>query len=153
MQKINVSAPNLINVCIDSTDENEKKGRMYCYYQEEAAEFRNIHELIRMMNELMNGLNYPQSSVEMRSYDKKKRVAPQKQKVALPDMKVRKKILEKRGKLDTLIVYVKYRQSATWQGSVYHIQNGVQEDFCSELELMKIIDNAEGKTKKFTKYV
>ena len=151
---INISAPTLINICIDSAEENEQRGRLYCYYEKEAVKFRNMHELFSIMGELMNGLDYPQSSVEMRSYSKSRQnEKTPKHRAQLPDMEERKKILEKRGDLDTLVVYVKYRQSATWQGSVYHIVSGEQEDFYSELELMKIIDNSTKTDKKFTKFV
>ena len=53
-----------------------------------------------------------------------------------------KKILEQRGQLDTIAVYVQYRQSATWQGVVYHLTDASREEFHSELEFLKIIDQA-----------
>ena len=64
-EAINIATPNLVNICIDSTDGIEKNGRMYCFYQEEPVYFRNSHELMRMMGALMDALNYPQSSVEL----------------------------------------------------------------------------------------
>lgn len=142
-EAMNIAAPNLINICIDNTDGMEKTGRMYCYYKEEPVLFRNSHELFRTMETLMNGLNYPQSSVELRTYsDRKQHKKNSEKNLNILDAMSRHKILEQRGRLDTLVVYVQYRQSATWQGSVYHMADGSREDFHSELELLKIIDHA-----------
>ncbi len=71
-EAINIATPNLVNICIDSTDGIEKNGRMYCFYQEEPVYFRNSHELMKMMGALMDALNYPQSSVELRTYSERK---------------------------------------------------------------------------------
>ena len=121
-EKLNISASNIVNVCIDNIDGVERSGRFYCYYSEEPIFFRSIHELFRYMERFMNELNFPQSSTELR-------------------------ILEQRGSIDTLAVYVRYRQSATWQGSVYHMKNNEREDFNSELDLLKIIENCQNSTK------
>ena len=48
---------------------------------------------------------------------------------------------------DMMAVYVRYRQNATWQGSVYHMKNNEREDFNSELDLLKIIENCQNSTK------
>lgn len=66
---------------------------------------------------------------------------------SLGEVSNREQILEQRGSIDTLAVYVRYRQSATWQGSVYHMKNNEREDFNSELDLLKIIENCQNSTK------
>ena len=48
-EKLNVSASNIVNVCIDNIDGVERSGRFYCYYSEEPIFFRSIHELFRFM--------------------------------------------------------------------------------------------------------
>lgn len=142
-EAINIATPNLVNICIDSTDGIEKNGRMYCFYQEEPVYFRNSHELMRMMGALMDGLNYPQSSVELRTYSEMKQYSGNSKKyLRTPDMEICQKILGQRGQLDTIAVYVQYRQSATWQGVVYHLTDASREEFYSELEFLKIIDQA-----------
>lgn len=142
-ETINIAAPNLINICIDDTVDMEKSGRMYCCYQEEPVLFRNSHELLRNMEVLMNGLNYPQPSVELRTYsDRKEHLRNPDKKPRTPDMEIRQKILGQRGQLDTMAVCVQYRQRATWQGVVYHLTDASREEFYSELEFLKIIDQA-----------
>ena len=91
----------------------------------------------------MDGLNYPQSSVELRTYSERKQYSGNSQKyLHTPDMEICQKILGQRGQLDTIAVYVQYRQSATWQGVVYHLTDASREEFYSELEFLKIIDQA-----------
>ena len=142
-EAINIATPNLVNICIDSTDGIEKNGRMYCFYREEPVYFRNSHELMKMMGALMDALNYPQSSVELRTYSERKQYSGNSPKYPhTPDMKICQKILGQRGQLDTIAVYVQYRQSATWQGVVYHLTDASREEFHSELEFLKIIDQA-----------
>ena len=46
------------------------------------------------------------------------------------------------GKLDTFLVHIKYRQNATWQGEIRWVEKGNNVSFCSELELLKLMDNA-----------
>lgn len=144
MQKaINISAPNLVNICIDNIEGMEKAGRMYCLYQEEPVHFRNSHELMRTMGSLMNNIGYPQPSVELRTYsDRKSDRINSEKKFDIPDAEARQKTLDQRGQLDTLAVCVQYRQSATWQGVVYHMADGSKEEFYSELEFLMILDRA-----------
>ena len=145
-EKLNISASNIVNVCIDNIDGVERSGRFYCYYSEEPIFFRSIHELFRYMERFMNELNFPQSSTELRTYEDKQQKPANEKKISfiLPGCLW---ILEQRGSIDTLAVYVRYRQSATWQGSVYHMKNNEREDFNSELDLLKIIENCQNSTK------
>ena len=66
-EKLNVSASNIVNVCIDNIDGVERSGRFYCYYSKDPIFFRSIHELFRYMERFMNELNFPQSSTELRT--------------------------------------------------------------------------------------
>ena len=159
-EKLNVSASNIVNVCIDNIDGVERSGRFYCYYSKDPIFFRSIHELFRYMERFMNELNFPQSSTELRTYeDKQQKPARFKEalnhlnnmsyekRISFTEVSNREQILEQRGSIDTLAVYVRYRQNATWQGSVYHMKNNEREDFNSELDLLKIIENCQNSTK------
>ena len=146
-EKLNVSASNIVNVCIDNIDGVERSGRFYCYYSEEPIFFRSIHELFRFMEQFMNELNFPQSSTERRTYEDKQQKPSNAQRISFAEISNRERILEQRGSIDTLAVYVRYRQSSTWQGSVYHMRNYEREDFNSELDLLKIIENCQKSAK------
>ena len=47
----------------------------------------------------------------------------------------------------TFVIHVSHCDNATWQGSVYHMKNNEREDFNSELDLLKIIENCQNSTK------
>ncbi|MBC8532025.1 hypothetical protein H8696_09220 [Christensenellaceae bacterium NSJ-53] len=42
----------------------------------------------------------------------------------------------------TFVVKVQYRQNASWQGSIRWVEGGVEKNFRSTLELIKLMDNA-----------
>lgn len=42
-EKLNISASNIVNVCIDNIDGVERSGRFYCYYSEEPIFLSLIH--------------------------------------------------------------------------------------------------------------
>ena len=150
-EKLNVSASNIVNVCIDNIDGVERSGRFYCYYSKDPIFFRSIHELFRYMERFMNELNFPQSSTELRTYEDKQQKPANEKRISFTEVSNREQILEQRGSIDTLAVYVRYRQNATWQGSVYHMKNNEREDFNSELDLLKIIENCQNSTNSKTK--
>lgn len=137
----------IVNVCIDNIDGVERSGRFYCYYSKDPIFFRSIHELFRYMERFMNELNFPQSSTELRTYEDKQQKPANEKRISFTEVSNREQILEQRGSIDTLAVYVRYRQNATWQGSVYHMKNNEREDFNSELDLLKIIENCQNSTK------
>ncbi len=117
-EKLNISASNIVNVCIDNIDGVERSGRFYCYYSKDPIFFRSIHELFRYMERFMNELNFPQSSTELRTYEDKQQKPANEKRISFTEVSNREQILEQRGNIDTLAVYVRYRQSATWQGTV-----------------------------------
>ena len=69
--KMNLSAPNMVNVCVDRRSGEACTGRLYCRYMEEKIPFENEYHLLKIMEEFMDRIGYPQSSVEMRSYKRK----------------------------------------------------------------------------------
>ena len=131
-EKLNVSASNIVNVCIDNIDGVERSGRFYCYYSKDPIFFRSIHELFRYMERFMNELNFPQSSTELRTYEDKQQKPANEKRISFTEVSNREQILEQRGSIDTLAVYVRYRQSATWQGS--NTDNGVSVEQAADEE-------------------
>lgn len=141
-QHTNFYAPNLMNICIDSENDGDTGGRLYCYYQKSAILFHNQHELLRIMDDIMNDKNFPQSSVNLRRYTSCKEKKHDTANItAIMEEKERQQIIDHRGLVNTLLVHVKYRQKATWQGTVYQIGKDNSVDFLSELELLKIIQS------------
>lgn len=133
-EKLNVSASNIVNVCIDNIDGVERSGRFYCYYSKDPIFFRSIHELFRYMERFMNELNFPQSSTELRTYEDKQQKPANEKRISFTEVSNREQILEQRGSIDTLAVYVRYRQNATWQGNEIEPDNSRYEKPIKEVE-------------------
>ena len=102
-EKLNISASNIVNVCIDNIDGVERSGRFYCYYSKDPIFFRSIHELFRYMERFMNELNFPQSSTELRTYEDKQQKPANAKRISFTEVSNREQILEQRGSIDTLV--------------------------------------------------
>ncbi len=100
-------------------------------------EFKTSYD---MEDDLINHIRFKEALNHLNNMSYEKRIS-------FTEVSNREQILEQRGSIDTLAVYVRYRQNATWQGSVYHMKNNEREDFNSELDLLKIIENCQNSTK------
>lgn len=133
---INISAPNLVNVCVDESLDGEIAGRLYHCYQKGPLTFSNLVQLLRTMEKFFDDIQFPQSSTRSRSFyasdtqnrEKKQRVTDQND------------IVSQRGKKGTFIITVKFRQNSTWQGELFWMERGEKQNFSSTLDLIKIID-------------
>lgn len=134
---VNISAPNLVAVCIDTKGES---GRLYHRYMEGPVVFRQFTELILKLEELYDRIGYPQAALEFRRFGKDNddviRKIPM-EPVVSPD-----KLIARRGELATFFIHVKGRQLATWQGEAFWAEQNRKEFFESELDLLKILDLA-----------
>lgn len=139
MNGMNIAAPNLMVVCYDEKNEMGGSGRLYCCYKEGPIVFGNEYQLLMNMESIMEKINYPQSSVIIRNYKEKKR----EEKEELKKVVEQREIVENRGKKATFVVYVKYRQNATWQGELLWVEQDTVRTFRSVLEMLKLMDNAQ----------
>ena len=136
--RFNLAAPDLLCICVDDRQHGENSGRVYCCYSREAMYFAHEYQLIKIIERLLDRIDYPQSSVKIRSFQEK-----EEKRLLKPE-----KVLEGRevanhsGKLDTFLVHIKYRQNATWQGEIRWVEKGKNVSLRSELELFKLMDNA-----------
>lgn len=138
-KKVDISAPNLMSICIDEDQNNEKRGRFYHRYSEEPVMFTDLNDLLIIADRLMDRIDYPQTSTRSRTFFDGNTDTRQKgaQRVKSSD-----DILNESGKKATFIVNVHYRQNATWQGKVLWTDTGKSCNFRSALELLKLIDGA-----------
>ena len=65
---VNISAPNLVVICIDENDSEERDGSIYHCYSSEPRKFSSIVELIRIMEEFFDDIAYPQASTMTRYF-------------------------------------------------------------------------------------
>ena len=133
------AAPNLMNVCIDRNFGNEITGRCYNRYSPYPVQFDGMNHLFIRMDQLMDTIDFPQSSTKNREFFKRQRC---KTDGGTVKVKTAEEILKESGKKATFVVNVAYRQNATWQGKVLWAETGQSCYFRSALELMKLIDNA-----------
>lgn len=137
-----ISAPNLLNICIDSSKNGECGGRIWYLYKNWPILFTNTVDLIKKMDGFFDTLNYPEASTVSRTfYMEEKSRKPEEEKEAVAQMAVQE-LLEKKGDEATFIIHVKYRQNATWQGEVIWADKKKKKCFRSALELLKMIDSA-----------
>lgn len=139
---INTSAPNLVCVCIDEINEVQKKGYFHHKYSRQPVPFSDLNHLLILMDQLMDKINFPQSSTLQRSFFETEKTMPRMEKKEEQQVRSAKEILNNTGKKGTFVVNVQYRQNATWQGRVLWAETGKSCNFRSALELLKLIDGA-----------
>lgn len=136
---VNISAPNLANVCIDRVEGERYIGRLYHKYHVGAVDFGDLGHLLSQIDKLCDISNYPQSTTMSRTFEGRKRNASGEGAVQVADFE---QILDQKGGLATFVVHVKYRQYSTWQGEIVWAEKNKKQTFRSALELLKLIDNA-----------
>ena len=133
---INISMPNLINVCVDSHSDGEISGRLYHCYDKEPILFFSIIELLKEIESLFDWISFPQASTRARQFYaseiQQKKQRPQK-------MVDQKDLIEYRGKLASFVTSVRYRQNSTWQGEVFWLERSVCKKFFNTLDFLKIL--------------
>ena len=133
--------PNLLAIGVDAIGSTDYSGRMWNAYQTEPEYFSNSMELLRMMEAFFDRINFPQSAVHYRSFQKEQRRGGPA--VRAEDRKpVMSEIEKNRGDKGTFIVQVMYRQNATWQGQVIWAEQNKKVYFRSAMELLKLMDSA-----------
>ena len=133
-------APNLIGIGIHETDGNDYAGSIWHQYSEGEISFQSITEMISRMEQLYDQWNYPQNSTYIRTFadePPERRMAKQFSGQRRPDW-----MKDRRGKLATFVVHVRYRQNVTWQGEAAWIEKQKRFEFSSMLEFLKILDHA-----------
>lgn len=143
--RINIAAPNLTSLCIDYVCNGEYSGRIYHKYQTEGIPFRESSQVISILDDFFNQINYPQASTRYRTFQKKKQEESnqeRKRREPVKPVQTADDVLVNRGKEATFILHVQYRQNSTWQGKLIWLEAEQEEDFCSVLELLKLLDSA-----------
>ena len=139
--RINISAPNLINICVDEKQNDEISGRMYHCYSIEPVRFANIIELIRVTENLFDAIAFPQASTKTRKFVEEESDAlgfSQK-----PERVVhQEEVVKNTGKIGTFITTVRFRQNSTWQGEFYWVEQEQMHDFTNILDFIRQLDCA-----------
>ena len=135
--QIALHAPNLINICVDNVRDGIISGRMFHCYTEEAWQFETMVQLLEMMDQFFDSIDYPQASTETRMFNNKTV-----QEIELKKVRSQQELILNRGKKGTFYVRVQYRQNSSWQGQIEWAEKGVLKQFDSELDFIKLITGA-----------
>ncbi len=139
--RINISAPNLISICVDQVKHSEIGGRLYHYYSEEPIPFANIVELLRSAEQFFDKISFPQASTKTRRFGGTEEVDLEH--IRRPDKILSwEELHEKEGRLGTFVTSVMFRQSSTWQGEFLWKEQGIIKRFSNTLEFIKQMDEA-----------
>lgn len=142
--RVNIAAPNLTSICVDHVENGEYSGRIFHKYKSEGITFKESSQVISILEELFNQINYPQASTKYRSFqkeDRKKNETVRRREPVKP-VQTAEEVLNHKGGKGTFILHVQYRQNSTWQGKVIWVEEELEEEFCSVLELLKLLDSA-----------
>ena len=136
---VDISAPDLMSICIDEGENHKKRGRCYHRYSVRPIVFTDLNDLLITADRLMDRIGYPQASTRSRNFFDIGRDITEK---GAKQVRTADDILNESGKKATFVVNVQYRQNATWQGKVLWAEAGRSCNFRSALELLKLIDGA-----------
>lgn len=146
---VSLSEASVTVICLDRFQEYDWSGRLYVRSREDASFFRSTLELLELMEANYDSLDYPQASMNNRSFSSHIETNKERENVRRAGKGERTVVLskevmeEKRGEKATFLVRVQYRQRATWQGQVTWVEKNQTASFRSALELLKLIDSVE----------
>ena len=132
-------------VCIDRRKEGALAGRIYSGYRPfHDIRFKDLPEMVLTVEKIMDRIGCPEASINKRQFRNDEEI------VALSGTEIReaKKAMRQfdtgseRGQKATFILQIKFRQNASWQGTVQWVEKKQEINFRSALELIKIIDSA-----------
>ena len=141
--RINISAPNLVNVCIDNNENGDMRGRMDCCYDKEPILFSSVIDLLRKMENLFDAISFPQASTRTRMFRQNKEANARPQ-TKLEKVVSQEEIIKHTGRMGTFITSVRFRQNSTWQGDVFWMEEESMYQFADSLEFIRNIDRAVG---------
>lgn len=127
-------------VCIDSYMDHCIKGRIYNANQKVIKEYESFIQMIFYMEEWVTKMEYPIPEMELRTFPLKENGVLQEESVV--GEKVDKVNHIKKGEKATFIVRIQFCQNASWQGSIYWLEEEKEEYFRSVLELMNLMMSA-----------
>lgn len=137
---MNLSSIPFYRACIDENNNGNISGNLYCGVTPDGVAFNGFEELIFIMENIMDRIKFPQSTMQKRSFD----MDDCPECLPLNEIQEAQKSMrrynadDKLGKLATLIIKIQFRQNASWQGLIEWVDRGETFEFESELELIRI---------------
>ncbi len=118
---------------VNSYEKKNIKGSMFNSYYKDEIRFDNLAQLIFLIEDMLNALQYPQKGMESRSFRKEcENVA---RAVRTTGCSSADEVLA------TFKINVLFRQNASWQGSIVWLEQEMEAQFRSVLELILLMDD------------
>lgn len=118
-------------VCVDSYDCHVMKGYFSNLFMPEVVPFNSTIEFLKAMEDMLEGMKFPQSYTVIRGFSK----CPEEAEYIPPvDWAAS-------GKLATYSIRIMFRQNSSWQGSIRWIEGKSEQSFRSVLELLFLMDS------------
>lgn len=128
---------NMFRVCVDESD-RDMQGRAYTPLSEECIPFMGIGELLLEMDQLFDGIGFPQGFQHKRSFEKDGERNNFYHGIPKPALQP-EWIREQRGLRDTFDVQVNSRRNTGWQGRICDADGMSGAQFESELQLISLL--------------
>ena len=140
-------SPAQILVALDSQTSDKMEGRLYSGYFHKVYTFKSDIDLIMAIDNLCNSMQFPQAACQSRRFEFKYTKTLVRKAEDFMDSEI-----EAAAKQDnaTFLVHIKFRQNASWQGSITWVEKEKTQNFRSALEMLKLMDEARHSSVKET---
>ena len=115
-------------VCVDSYDQQIMNGRLYNPVLKQKT-FHSTQEFLAEMDVFLQAMNHVPVGAAFGSVGTELPAEEQ----------------SREGECGTFLLRILFQQNASWQGKVAWLEGGVEKNFRSALELLKMLDNALSK--------
>lgn len=132
-------SPARILISLDTKRNHTLVGRLYSGYYRKAYTFGSETELFLAIDRLCDRMQFPQAAFKSRSFESKytKTLVRKVENFMEPEMET-----DVKQDKATFLVHIKFRQNASWQGSITWVEKEKTQNFRSALEMMKLMDEA-----------
>ena len=139
-----IGAPNGIVLCVDRLNQWGCSGEFYHAYQKEGTAFSSLGEMLFLMEEFFDKLNFPRRGNAERHFIEQEKTEAQRRPTEPEGEKVMsdKELLNHHGQSETFIVRVQHRQNNTWQGRITWADKNKTLNFRSIWEMVHLMEEA-----------
>lgn len=126
-------------ICIDSADDSNITGTLRNPCFPSPIAFRDVAMLMPLMERFFEILSYPQASFKLRSFQCKESSLffPA---ISAPPAPHNLDLSKERGAVCTLLLHVKLRKAASWQGTLYCVEEDREWGIHSDLEFVLLLE-------------
>ncbi|MFU0831662.1 MAG: Type II toxin-antitoxin system HicB family antitoxin [Oscillospiraceae bacterium] len=132
-------SPAQILIWLDSKQSNDMAGRLYSGYYHRVYNFSNVTELMLAIDRLCDAMQFPQATSQNRSFESKHMKTFVRKVENFMDSEIETVCKPENA---TFLVHIKFRQNASWQGSITWVEKEKTQNFRSALEMLKLMDEA-----------